>query len=438
MEKRSTRIVSVEKGSLAEEIGLAPGDEILTANGHETPDELALKFHLSEEVVDLCIQRPNGDVKHLEVDLSASTHLGIKVEEFQTRTCSNACLFCFIDQLPAGIRPALLIKDDDYRLSFLHGNYITLTNLPDRELDRIIEQRLSPLYVSVHATDIELRTWVLGRKKADDLDRKIRKLIDGQIQLHTQIVLMPGINDGSNLEKTVFDLYSYFPGVQSVAVVPLGLSDHGTPRERFTPVTPGFCREIIEQAIPWQARFRSETGKTFVYLADEFYIQGGVDLPDASDYDEFSQIEDGIGMVRAFLDEFAKKLARRRKSLPLLHGTLVTGKLFYPTLRRCADRFNQKFGSDLRVCEVENRFLGKNITVAGLLGGEDIAAALANAGDIGDFVVIPNESISRVDGILVDNLAPADISERIQKPVYPSGRTMDDFFRLFSRQQKKR
>jgi putative radical SAM enzyme (TIGR03279 family) len=438
MEKRSTRIVSVEKGSLAEEIGLAPGDEILTANGHETPDELALKFHLSEEIVDLCIQRPNGDVKHLEIDLSASTHLGIKVEEFQTRTCSNACLFCFIDQLPAGIRPALLIKDDDYRLSFLHGNYITLTNLPDRDLDRIIEQRLSPLYVSVHATDTELRTRVLGRKKADDLDRKIRKLINGQIQLHTQIVLMPGINDGSNLEKTVSDLYSYFPGVQSVAVVPLGLSDHGKPRGRFTPVTPGFCREIIEQAIPWQARFRSEAGKTFVYLADEFYIQGGVDLPEAPDYDEFAQIEDGIGMVRAFLDEFDNKLARRRKSCPLLHGTLVTGKLFYPTLRRCADRFNQKFGSDLRVCEVENRYLGKNITVAGLLGGEDIAVALAKAGDIGDFVVIPNESISRVDGILVDNFAPADISERIQKPVYASGRTMDDLFRFLSRQQKKR
>jgi putative radical SAM enzyme (TIGR03279 family) len=423
------KIRAVEEASPAQLGGLEPGDEIVAVNDHPVPDELALKFHLAEEMVQLEVVKQNGEERLLDLDLSSGATLGVQVEDFRTRTCNNACLFCFIDQLPPGVRPTLQIKDDDYRLSFLHGNYVTLTNLNDRDLDRIVEQALSPQYVSVHATDPELRTRILGRRKADDLDRKMRRLIAGGIRLHTQIVLMPGVNDGAQLEKTVFDLRGYYPGVHSIAVVPLGLSDHGPAREQYIPVTPAFCREVIAAVAPWQEQFRSEIGRTFVYLADEFHLQGGVPLPDSGYYDEFAQIEDGVGMVRRFLDDFERELQRRRRPRRGLRGTLATARLFHPFLEAAADRFNRKLGSELEVRLVDNRFMGKDITVAGLLSGRDLEATLA--GNVsGDFVVIPNEAVSRVDGILVDGMAPEDLARRIGKPVHPSGRTTHDFFQL--------
>jgi putative radical SAM enzyme (TIGR03279 family) len=430
MARTGVRIRQVERGSPADALGLACGDEILSINGHAISDEIGLRFYLAEQTVRLEVRNPSGETT-LFADLADGEIFGVEVEDFRTRTCNNQCLFCFIDQLPQGVRPALAVKDDDYRLSFLHGNYITLTNMPERELDRIIEQALSPLYVSVHATDPALRTQVLGRRKQDDLDGKMRKLISGGIKLHTQVVLMPGINDGEKLHKTIADLYSFHPGVASVAVVPLGLSEHGRPREIYKPVTPSYCREVIAEALPWQAKFRREIGRTFVYLADEFYIQGGIPLPDSTYYDEFAQIEDGIGMVRKFIDDFDRELALRRKPRPHLNGTLVTGRLFHPFLSECVNRFNRKLGSRLAVREVENRFMGKSITVAGLLGGRDISDALAGT-DPGDFVIIPEEAVSRVDGILVDNLSPKDISRTLGRPVHTSGRSARAFFTLLS------
>jgi putative radical SAM enzyme (TIGR03279 family) len=431
MSVRGLRILGVENGSPAERLGLAAGDEILSVNGHPTPDELALKFYLVEEELLLEVHKPGGATVRLQADDLRGGTLGVEVEEFKTRTCSNSCMFCFINQLPPGVRSSLRVKDDDYRLSFLHGNYITLTNLPEKELDRIIEQRLSPLYVSVHATELDLRTRILGRKKADDLAGKLRKLINGTITLHTQIVLMPGINDGSHLERTVFDLFGYYPGVDSVAIVPLGLSDHGRSRELFKPVTAGYCREVVEQVTPWQTGFRRQTSRTFAYLADEFYLQGGVPLPRTAHYDDFAQIEDGVGMVRKFLNDFETEIRRHRKPRPGLRGTLVTGTLFYPILRECVSRINDRFGLHLTAIEARNRFMGESITVAGLLGGRDILDALASVNP-GDFVFIPNEAVSHPDGILVDNLSPDDLAHRLGRPVYPSGRTMLDFFRLLT------
>jgi len=430
--RRGIRICKVQPDSPAQAAGLSPGDEILAVNGKLVSDELALRFRLAEESVELEVLKAGGRKERIAADLTDGRSLGVEVEDFRTRTCNNDCLFCFINQLPPGVRKSLKVKDDDYRLSFLHGNYITLTNLSESELDRIIEQALSPLYVSVHATDPELRTRIMGRRKADDLAGKLRKLVDGGIRIHAQVVLMPRVNDGEHLSKTVFDLYSYFPGVSSVALVPLGLSDYGPAREVFTPVTPRFCREVIRQTASWQRQFRRETGRGFAYLADEFYIQGGVPLPGSRYYDDFAQIEDGVGMVRHFLNDFASHLRRGYKLRPRLRGTLATGRLFYSFLRACVARLNRELGSRLTAVEVENRFLGRDITVAGLLAGRDCIEALAGR-TLGDFIVIPNEAVSRVEGILIDDMTPADLARRLGRPVFSSGRTMRDFFELLGR-----
>jgi putative radical SAM enzyme (TIGR03279 family) len=426
---RGVKILEVERGSAADSIGLVPGDRILSVNDQVVDDQLGLQFYLAEESINLKIRQSNGLESSLYVDLSDRSGLGIKVEEFRTLTCNNACLFCFVDQLPPGVRRSLRVKDDDYRLSFLHGNYVTLTNLSDRGLDRIIEQRLSPLFVSVHATDPVLRARMLGREKAYNLERKIERLINGGIRLHTQIVLIPKMNDGKHLEKTVFDLYNFYPGVQSVAIVPLGLSDHGKPKDRLIPVTPAYSRRIIRQAMEWQKQFREQIGRTFAYLADEFYLQAGVDIPESDHYDDFAQVEDGVGMVRAFLDEFEEELKRLSGFRLALRGSIVTGRLFYPILQLCIERLNDVSGSTLQVYGVHNRFMGKRITVAGLLGGRDLLGALSRR-NTGDFIIIPNEAVSRTERILIDDFSLEDLSERFGKAVYTSGRTVAQFFQL--------
>ncbi|MGD0308787.1 MAG: DUF512 domain-containing protein [Acidobacteriota bacterium] len=432
MPRKGVRICKVEPGSHAENAGLEPGDEILAVNGQDVADELALKFYLAEGLVALDVRRADGREVRVKADLEEGQALGVQTEDFRTRTCNNDCLFCFVKQLPPGVRRLLKVRDDDYRLSFLHGNYITLTNLSESDLDRIIEHSLSPLYVSVHATDPELRARIMGRRKVDDLAGKMRKLISGGIRIHAQIVLMPGLNDGEMLTRTVSDLYSYYPGVDSVAIVPLGLSDHGVVREQLEQVTPSFCRDIVQQAAPWQRRFRLEAGRGFVYLADEFFIQGGMPIPDSSYYDDFAQIEDGVGMVRSFLRDFTSHLGRRHQPGVHLRGTLATGRLFYPFLQKCIVRLNQKLGSHLDVVEVENRFMGKNITVAGLLAGRDFAQSLAGR-QLGGFVVIPNETLSRGEGIFLDDMSLSDLELLLGKPVFISGPTMRDFFNLLGK-----
>lgn len=430
MAARGVRILRVEPAGPGARAGLRPGDTILAVNGAPVEDELALRFYLADEQVALSVRSATGEARRVELDL-AGGGLGIEVEEFRTRTCNNSCIFCFVDQLPPGVRPGLRVRDDDYRLSFLHGNYITLTNLAEADLERIVEHALSPLYVSVHATDPALRTRILGRKKPDDLAGKLRRLIAGGITVHAQIVLMPQINDGAHLRRTVLDLYDLYPGVRSVAIVPLGLSAHGKPRERLRPVTATFSAELIRTVTTWQDAFRRETGRTFAYLADEFYLLAGAPVPEARHYDDFAQIEDGVGMVRRFLDDFDEALGREYPVRPGLRGTLVTGRLFEPFLAAAAARCNRRYGLRLEVAAAENRFLGGGITVAGLLSAGDIVAALQDS-DPGDFVVVPDDALSRAGAIFLDDRTLPWVAQALERPVRAGGRSADDFFRLLA------
>lgn len=428
MGTRGVHIIKVEPAGLGARVGLRPGDTILAVNGSPVEDELALRFYLADEQVALAVRSAAGEARRIDLDLAGGS-LGIEVEEFPTRTCNNACIFCFVDQLPKGVRPGLRVRDDDYRLSFLHGNYITLTNLAEADLERIVAHALSPLYVSVHATDPALRSRILGRRKPDDLAGKLRRLIAGGITIHAQIVLMPQINDGAHLRQTVLDLYDLYPGVRSVAIVPLGLSAHGKPRERLRPVTPAFSAELIRTVSAWQDAFRKKIGRTFAYLADEFYVLAGAPVPEAGHYDDFAQIEDGVGMVRRFLDDFDEALGRPYPVRPGLRGTLITGMLFEPFLAATAARCNRRYGLHLNVVAVPNRFLGGGITVAGLLSGGDIVAALRSAAP-GNFVVVPDDALSRNEAVFLDDRTLSWAAQALERPVYRSGRCADDFFRL--------
>jgi len=439
MPEAGIEILEVALGSVADRLGIAPGDRILSVDGHEIPDELALRFHLAtaEGRVALRIQRKDGRARQFKIgcdDLDGEGGLGASVAEFPTRRCGNACMFCFVDQLPPGVRPELRVKDDDYRLSFLYGNYVTLTNATVKDLDRIVEERLSPLYVSVHATDPELRARILGRKRPDGLAGKLARLVGGGVRVHAQVVLMPGVNDGAALEKTVFDLHGL--GVESVAVVPVGVSDHVPPGRGLRPVTPAFSRALLRRVNGWRRRFASESGSAFVFPADEFFLLAGMPVPESGYYEDFAQIEDGVGMARAFLDGFAEGAARRRKPMAGLRGTLVTGLLFFPVLDRVVREWNERTGAELLVRAAENRFLGKRITVAGLLSGGDIVQALkapADGGPWGDFVVVPGEALSFGDKSLLDDMTLRDLRQALGVPVYSGGRSAQEFFKLLAR-----
>jgi len=433
MPETGIKILQIIPDSTAERIGIEPGDRLLTVNGHEITDEIALRFYLgAKETALLRWRRRGGAIRRGKIDADEAMDFGAVVEEFTTRRCSNSCIFCFVDQLPPDARPALRVKDDDYRLSFLYGNYVTLTNVTEKDIDRIIEQRLSPLYVSVHATDPELRARIMGGKKTDNLMKKLARLWRGGARLHAQIVLMPGINDGAQLEKTVMDLYSLHPGVQSVAIVPLGLSYYAPRGKGLRPVTAAFSRALLRRVNKWRQNFFSRSQSSFVFPSDEFYLLAGEAIPERDYYEDFAQIEDGVGMVRHFLDGFKASAARRRKPLAALCGTLATGRLFFPILERCVEELNRRTGAKLMTRAVENHFLGKRVTVAGLLSGKDILAALRGK-DVGRFIIIPGEALAFDNRLLLDGLTLNDLSRELGIPVYSGGRSAGELFKTLSK-----
>ena len=414
------RVLSVDPGSLGERIGLEPGDEILELDGQPLRDVIDFQFKASAIGRRMSIRTEQRTVQFVRREWES---FGLEFEPIAPMVCDNQCVFCFVHQNPRNVRRSLRIKDEDYRLSFLFGNYLTLTNVHDDEMRRIVEQRLSPLYVSVHATEPDVRAFLLGNQEYDGLMEKIERLSAGGIALHCQVVLCPGLNDDVHLERTIDDLVRMYPGVRSLAVVPVGLTGHRRNLPELEPVTPAYARQTIECLRPVQRRFEQEIGFPFVFLGDEFYIMAGEPVPPDEHYGDFPLIENGVGMVRRFMSGFEGALRRWKPGKA--RGTVCTGGLFYGTLKGSVDRL----GLDLKTVAVESRFWGPGINVAGLLTGSDFISALR--GNVyGDFVVLPSECMIAEERLFLDDLTIKDVERELGVRVVPSGYAALDFLEM--------
>lgn len=407
---RGVLIEGIEEGSPPERDGLRPGDRLLSINGREVEDHLDVRFHGALGDLALALDR-GGERLDIHVPERTYPFRGVAFEEIRPKRCGSQCIFCFIDQLPPGVRPSLLVKDEDYRLSFLHGNYVTLGTLKDRDLDRIIEQRLSPLYVSVHATDDAVRHLMLGRKPKRPLLPTLDRLIGEGIEVWGQIVLCPGVNDEAVLDDTIETLVARRPGFRGVAVVPLGLSDHRAPDPRLRPVTREVARAAIERIHDWQERLLRRAGTRFVFGGDEFYLKAGLPLPSAEAYEEFGMLEDGIGMVRNFEDLFEEEMKKTGRGEARIRAlTVATGTLFAPSLAPLLRRAEEKIGVRLPLLAATNGYLGSAVTVAGLVSGRDLVRTFREGGG-GRVAAIPAEMVSRANGLMIDDFTPERVRE---------------------------
>jgi len=399
----------------AARLGLQPGDEIIAIDSHEIRDPIDFQFYSAEESYCLHLRRGGHEWK-VNLAPEESGWLGVEFADMEYHSCGNKCVFCFVDQNPPGMRKSLYFKDEDYRLSFLYGNYVTLTNLSRSHLERIVEQRLSPLYVSVHSTEDDLRKRMLGLHRSDRLLEKIDFLARGGIELHAQIVLCPEWNDGEHLEKTLADLAARFPAVQSVAVVPLGLTGHREELTALRTVTPAEAVGLLVSEKRWEKEFRSRLGVAFVYLADEFYLLAGAPLPSAARYDGFPQIENGVGMTRSFLDRFARQKYRFPREVKPVRVRIVSGELAAPILTaRVLPVLNTISGLQAEVVAVKNRFFGGKVTVSGLITGGDIIGQLRGM-ERADLIMIP-PNCRNGDGLFLDDLDLDGLSRALDAPV---------------------
>ncbi|MGD9562507.1 MAG: DUF512 domain-containing protein [Pyrinomonadaceae bacterium] len=453
-------ITEVTPGGLADELELKANDRIVKVNGRTVRDYLDFRFQTAGETeLTFRVRKSDGETLDIEFDREEGEDFGLNFEQIVPRQCANECLFCFCKGNPVDARPSLFVRDEDIRLSFLYGNYTTLSSITDDEMKRIVEQRLSPQYVSIHATDLKTRAYLLGvsEKRADIAD-KLKFLLDNDIELHAQVVLCPEINDGAVLEKTLRDLAAHCPKVVSTAVVPVALTRYNTD-ERLTRVTPEFCRRTIKEVEKLQREFRKTLGVTFAFLGDEIYLKAGLDVPSRRHYGEYPQIEDGVGMVRSFVNAFARLLRTESGGDRFLHraghgasknvrthefalvpnltkaddrspvaaacdsdlfGTILTGEMFAPILSRQIEAYNRLNRTKLHVLPVPNTYFGGDVAVAGLLTGQDYLGIKDRVK--GDFVIIPKHTIKSDEPILLDGMAFEDLRDRFPLPIYDMDR----------------
>jgi putative radical SAM enzyme (TIGR03279 family) len=404
-------IEKVIPGSIAEEMEIAPGDRLTAINGHPLRDIIDYNYFSAEEELTLEIAKEDGELWDVEIERGEDEPLGLIFQAPHPFRCGNKCIFCFVHQLPTGLRSPLYVKDEDYRLSFLYGNYVTLANIGREEIARIIEQRLSPLYISVHATDPALRERLLGKTGIIPIMEIMERLAAGRITMHTQVVLCPGINDGVELEKTVADLARLYPWVASLAVVPVGLTKHRIGLPPLQPVTKEYAHSFIARWEPRAGDLRLQRGEPFLFLADEFYLKAGIPFPPLESYGDLPQLENGVGMAPLFLAEAAMVLEQAEPLTPF-RATVATGKSPYRILAGFLKALARKTGVDLRPVAVTNRLFGASVTVTGLVSGGDIAGALKGR-DLGAALLIPDVMLKEGEGLFLDDMTVEGLEDSL-------------------------
>lgn len=413
-------------GSAAAAGGVQAGDTILAVNGHRVRDELEYRFYSGEETVALEIRRP-GVPRPLTRTITRAQSRGLVFAPPVPIRCSNHCIFCFVDQLPEGLRPSLYVKDEDYRLSFLNGTFVTFSAISETSLQKICSMRLSPLYVSVHATDPKVRNRMLGRSESRDILETIRTLTRAGIVLHAQVVLCPGINDGEVLSRTIDDLSRFFPGVASVAVVPVGLTKYRKEKGLYPlrPATRQYSIALIREVERIQAACRAACGSTFVYLSDEFYIKAGRRFPPYACYGDFPQLENGVGMIPLFEHSWKRKSRTAgRRPLRGRKVLVVTGTLAYPHIAEYLRHLMETRGVNVRPIAVRNRFFGPRVTVAGLLTARDIIETLEPTIRQGSVVLVPDVMLKDGEDLFLDDVSLPELAEALgaevkKVPSYP-------------------
>ena len=424
------RVSRVHPGSIAEELGITPGTELLTVNDRELGDFLDWEFLSADEELVIEARLADGDAVVFEIERPDGEPLGVELEPPNVRRCANRCEFCFIEGLPKGLRKNLYIRDDDYRLSFAYGNFATLSNLKERDIQRILEYRLSPLYVSVHATPWDARKVLLNNPKVPDIVAQLRRLSDGGIQFHGQMVVVPGLNDGEVLEQSLADLWSFGDACLSVALVPVGTTQFSH-LYSGEPMNQAHASKLLETAERWGERARCERGETWVFGSDELYLLAGRPLPEAAFYGDFPQIENGVGAVA----QLRERVAAGLEQLPRLEGRrigIVTGTSMRALMPELLSKLGERTGADFVLIHAENSLFGPTVTTAGLLVGADIRRVLSGRADL-DLALIPAETIND-GGLFLDDVGFVQLREELPMPVFPSY----DFVDVLSQEPERR
>ena len=411
-------ILTVQQGSIAAELGLEPGDALTSMNGERLVDIIDYIALSAKADISLVIQTKQGTIETVEFEKDEAEPLGLSFVGDglgKNRGCANQCVFCFVDQLPSNMRSTLYFKDDDWRLSLIMGNYVTLTNLSEKELDRLIKRGAGPLYISVHATDDDVRAYMLGCERGRDILPILKKLAAVGISFHMQAVICPGINDGVILEKTIRDLSALMPYALSLALVPVGLSGHRDGLAKLKPMDKIAAEKIVQVAHTWQEKLLARHGTRFVFVADELYLRAEYPFPPAETYEGFPLLEDGVGLVASFLEEVQEGLqeyqGENKKTL-----SIATGVDAAPYIKQAAKLCKQHFGVNVHVYPIENNFFGKSITVTGLLTGQDIYMQLQNK-ELGESLYVCSTLLRDGNGVFLDDMPLAELAEKLHTKI---------------------
>ena len=432
-------VKSVEPGSIADELGIETGDKLISINHNVIEDVFDYHYYTNDEELLILIQKENGEEWELEIEKDYDEDLGIEFEQClmdEYRSCRNKCMFCFIDQMPKGMRDTLYFKDDDSRLSFLQGNYITLTNMSDHDIQRIVDYHLEPINVSIHTTNPELRCKMLHNRFAGDALKKIQILYDGGITMNGQIVLCKGINDGEELERSIRDMTKWLPNLQSVSVVPVGLTKFRDGLYPLEPFTKEDAKEVLGIIHKWQKKIYEEYGIHFIHAGDEWYLLAEEELPEEERYDGYLQLENGVGMLRLLLNEFEEAYEPLAGDGREIHLSMATGKLAYPYLKEMLERLKAKYPNlNVNLFEIRNDFFGERITVAGLITGQDLIAQLKGQ-DLGDALLLPCSMLRSGEEVFLDDVTVTELSDALQVPIDIVKSSGQDFIEAVLKQTK--